>query len=444
MFDFLSEKFSSIFDRLKGEKSFNEQNITQTLESIKEALLQADVPFEVVEQFISQVRSEVLGQKLTVGLKPAEQLSKIIYDKLLLFLSSNGQGDKLQFSVKYPAIILIMGLQGSGKTTTLSKIAWYLKNQKNAKKPKILLASVDFYRPAAIDQLEILAKNCEVSFYRAENSNPVQAAQEIKDYGKKNSFDLILLDTSGRLHVDQKMLEELVSIEKIINPSYKFLVLDSMTGQESLSIAQSFNNATDFIGAILTKMDSDTRGGLAFAFKYVIKKPILFIGVGEKKEDIEPFRAERIAGRILGMGDIKTLVEKAEQKIKQQEQDSLLNSFKTGKLTLQDFSKQLDMLGRLGSLGGIMKYLPGAGSFSLTPEAIENGEKEIKKFKAIISSMTLKERNEPSILNSSRKNRVAKGSGVQVSDINTLLSRFEQSKQMLKAFKQFGPKGFFK
>ena len=446
MFNFLSEKFSSIFDRLKGETSFNEQNIAQTLESIKDALLQADVPFEVVDQFIAQVRQEILGQKIVKNLKPAEQLSKIIYDKLLVFLSSESQ--KSLFSVKFPAIILVMGLQGSGKTTTLSKIAWYLKNQnngaKNEKQPKILMASVDFYRPAAVEQLEILAQGCQVSFYKAYNSDPVEASQEIIDYGKKNNFDVILLDTSGRLHVDQKMLDELIAIDKRVNPNYKLLVLDSMTGQESLAIAQSFNKATNISGAILTKMDSDARGGLAFAFKYVIKKPILFVGVGEKKEDIEPFRAERIAGRILGMGDIKSLVEKAEQKIKQQEQESLLNSFKTGKFNLQDFAQQLDLLGRLGSLGSIMKYLPGVSSFSVSPEAIQNGEKEIKKFKAIISSMTLKERIDPLILNSSRKNRIAKGSGVEITDVNVLLSRFEQSKQMLKAFKQFGPKGFFK
>lgn len=440
MFDFLSKKISSVFDHLKGATSFTDSNISSVLEGISDAFLEADVPFEVVENFTNEIKSEIIGKKVSKGLKPDEQLSKIVYDKLLLFLGGDSKDSKFIF--KPGSTVMVMGLQGSGKTTSLSKLAHLIKNER--KNSKILLGSVDFYRPAAVDQLEILAKSTDVGFYRAQATNPVKAAIEIKEYAKQNGYDIILLDTAGRLHVDKEMLNELSLIKNEIKPDYNILVLDSMTGQESLAIADSFNKIANITGAILSKMDSDTKGGLAFSFKYVLKKPILFVGVGEKKEDLETFRPERIAGRIIGMGDLKSLMEKADQKLAKQEQDAVANAFKTGKLTLSDFAKQLEMVGRLGSLSGLMKYMPGFGSMAISQDKIDQSEKEIKKFKAIIGSMTLKERNNPSILDLSRKNRIAKGSGVKVDDVNLLLARFSQSQQMLKMVSQFGPKGFFR
>lgn len=442
MFDFLSNKFSSVFAYITGQNKLTSKNIDETLAKVEDTLLQADVPYEVVKDFSLEVKEEVIGKKVFASLKPAEMLMKIVHDKILKFLGGNND---LEFSFQIPSVIMVMGLQGAGKTTTIAKLVNYLKEQakKKGKSRKIMVASVDFYRPAAIDQLEILAKQTDALFYRSPLTDPVLAAADINKKYQQEGCDYLFLDTAGRLHIDSQMIEELQKIDKLIKPKYKILIIDSMVGQESLSVARAFEEKIGFNGAILTKVDSDTRGGVAFAFRYSISKPILFVASGEKVSDLEAFRPTRMANRIIGAGDIATLIEKAEEKIKNDEQESLYNSIKHGKMTLLDFESQLSMVSKMGSLSSIMKYLPNMGSLNVTTDMLQKGEFEMKKFKAIISSMTFKEKVYPKVLDASRKNRIAKGAGVTVSDVNMLLSRFEQSQQFAKVFKKMGNfKGF--
>lgn len=438
MFDFLSNKFSSIFSQLTGKGKLTESDIEQVLAQVKDALIEADVPLTLVQTFCDDIKKEVAGQKVLTSLKPSEHLIKVVHDKLKSFL---GGQDSVPFTFQLPSIVMVMGLQGSGKTTSIGKMANLVSSEAKAKGKdrRILLASVDFYRPAAVDQLEILSKQIPgVTFYRAQNADPVQAAKEIFAFYQKGLFELLFLDTAGRLHVDEHMLEELKQINAALKPKYKILVLDAMTGQESLAVAEQFNKAVGFDMAVLTKMDSNTRAGAAFAFRYALKKPIVFVGSGEKIADLERLYPERLAGRILGMGDITSLLERANEKIKQSEQESLEKALHKGQLSLQDFADQLKMMQKLGSLSQIVKYMPGGANSALSPEVIQKGEVELKKFGAIISSMTQKERLLPRILDGSRKKRIAAGAGVTVADINLLLERFEQSQQYVKLLKKFG------
>lgn len=442
MFDYLSKRFATIFDRFGKNKALTAENIQETMQTIKDALLEADVPHDLVEIFVEDVQKDVLGQKVTKSLKPGEQFVKIVHDRLKDFLGGGAQ-ENFVFKTTPAATVLVMGLQGSGKTTSIAKMAQLAMQQK--KSLRVLLASVDFYRPAAIDQLELLAKTINVSFYRSSLVDPVDAAADIMAYFKKGGYDLLFLDTAGRMHVDNTLLHELREIKQLAQPTYSFLVLDAMTGQESLNVARAFDQAVGFEYAMLSKMDSDTRGGAAFSFRYSLKKPIIFVGVGEKPSDIEYFKADRMAGRILDMGDVVSLAEKAEAQIAKEDQDSLMESMMKGQLTLEDFARQMEMMGKLGSMGSIMKYLPGMGSMHISAEMIEQGERELKKFKAIIKSMNKKERIKPKILNDSRKERIAKGAGVAVADVNLLLSRFEQNQQYVKLLSKFGRgQGFFK
>lgn len=439
MFEFLSQKFTDIFTRITGHDRLTEKNIEETLSKVSDALIEADVPYDVVQNFMQQVKQEVVGQKLFASLKPSEMLMKIIHDKLLSFLGGQSSQD---FTFDIPSVIMMIGLQGSGKTTTIAKIAYQIKQAaiKRGKERKILLASADFYRPAAIDQLEILAKQAGVDFYRSDNKNVVAAAEDILKWAKQKSYDLLFLDTAGRLHIDNDMLKELKEIDQKIKPKYKLLVVDSMTGQESLQVAKTFDQEIGFLGAVITKMDSDTRGGLAFGFRYALKKPIIYTATGEKLQDLEHFKPERVASRIIGMGDMMSLVEQAQEKIKQKDQKAMYDSMSQGKLTLENFAQQIDMVSKLGSLSNIIKYLPGVSTANISQDMIQKGEGEIRKFKAIISSMTLKERRYTKLLDTSRKNRIAKGAGVQVSDINVLLNRFEESQKFVKIFKKMSGK----
>ena len=429
MFDFLSQKFSSLFSALGDSKKLTEQNIQETLDTVEQALLEADVPYNVVQTFIASVKQDVVGQKVVGALKPAEQLMMIVQRKTVEFLGGNDAA----FSFSFPLTMMVMGLQGSGKTTTIGKLAYKIK--KDAEKDnvvrKILVGSVDFYRPAAIDQLEVLARQVDISFYRAQSSDPVMAAKEIISFGRNNGYDVILLDTAGRLHIDNTMLQELQEIDALLRPSYKILVLDAMTGQESLSVAKAFEDTIGFQGAVLTKMDSDTRGGAAFAFRFVLKKPIVFVGEGEKITDLDAFYPDRAAQRMLGMGDIRTLIERAEEKVSAAEQEKAERALKSGAFTLQDFADQMAMMNKIGSLSQLLKYMPGMG-LNVSPEMIQRGEVELVKFRAIISSMTLKERLNEAILNNSRMQRVAQGAGVAVADVAKLLKRFEEAKQYVK------------
>jgi signal recognition particle subunit SRP54 len=443
MFNFLSEKFSGVLGWLKDKGRLTDDNIRDATNQVRTALLEADVPNNVVEDFLTQVQQEMVGRKIHESLNPGQQLIKVVHDKVLEFLGGKNTVPSISFQI--PSVVMVMGLQGSGKTTTIAKLAYYIQDQakKRGKARRILLGSVDFYRPAAIDQLEILAKQVGVNFFRATSTDPVKAAVEINEHFKQNSYEHLLLDTAGRLHIDETMMEELKIITAKVAPKYKFLILDAMTGQESLTVAKAFDSAIGFDYAALSKMDSDTRGGAAFGFRYELKKPIVFVGIGEKPEDLEAFIPERMTTRILGMGDIMTLIEKATDQISEQEQSSMTQKLMGGHFSLKDFADQMGMLDRLGSLQKISRYLPGMGN--LSPEVMEKGQTEMKRFRAIISSMTNKEKLVPSIIDSSRRKRIAAGSGSTVQDVNQLLQRFEQSKEMLKMFKKSGMmRKFFK
>lgn len=437
MFDFLSQKFSSLFSGFEKTKKISQKDLDSVIEQVKDALLEADVPYEVVQTFTQSLADETIGQKIIASLKPSEQLFKMVHDKMVVFLG----GQAAVFNPSFPSIIMVMGLQGSGKTTTIGKLAYKLKKdaEKNKKQRNVLVGSVDFYRPAAIDQLEQVAQKAGVSFYRAQDKNPLVAAREIAAYSERNGYDVLLLDTAGRLHVDSGMLQELKDIDESLTPAHKLLVLDAMTGQESLSVAQAFDHAVGFQAAILTKMDSDARGGAAFAFRYALKKPIAFVGEGEKISDLAVFHPDRAAERILGMGDIRTLVERADEKIAKHEQEKAEKALKSGKFTLQDFADQMGMMSKIGSMAQLMKYMPGGMGAHITPDMIQKGEVELKQFRAILSSMTPKERLNPGILTPSRKNRIASGAGMRIEKIDILLKRFEEAQQYVKLFSKFGP-----
>ena len=401
--------------------------------------MEADVPHQLSESFVQQIKKEPIGKEIVKSLKPDQQFIKIVHDNLKQFLG----GSTLNYDLSKQSKILVMGLQGSGKTTSIAKLAYQVKQ--DHPKLKVLVASVDFCRPAAIEQLQLLAHKISVDFYRSPFTQVSKAACDIQAYYQARQYDLLLLDTAGRLHIDNNLLEQLREVKQIISPALSILVLDAMTGQESLNVARAFEQAVGFDWGMLSKMDSDTRGGAAFSFRYALQKPIAFVGTGEKPDDIEQFVPERMAGKILDMGDVVTLAERAQKHIKEQEQQSLYQSLSKGRFTLDDFAKQMDMMGRLGSMSSLIKYLPGAGALNISQDMLEKGEQELKKCKAILSSMTKKEKNDPSLLNSSRKLRIARGAGLQVSDVNLLLSRFEESKQYVKLFSKFGQRqGFFR
>jgi len=436
MFGSLTKAFSSLFSSLSGKRVLTESLLKDAVQQVREALLQADVPYAVVEDFVARVYSEALGKALVPSVDAGQLFMKIVHDQLVTFLGGAGVGG---FSPTIPSVVMVMGLQGSGKTTTLAKLAAHVKSEaeKRKKTRMILMASVDFYRPAAIDQLEQLSAQVGCSFMRAAATQPVAAAREIYAAYKKGGYDLLLLDTAGRLHIDSSLLQELREIDAIVEPKVKLLVLDAMTGQESLAVAQAFDQAVGFTGAVITKMDSDARGGVAFAFRYALKKPIIGMGVGEKSADFELFYPERSAQRMLDMGDVVSLVEKA-QAASLQPTSGGKERFAQGKMTLQDFADQLTMLNSLGSLGKIASMLPGIGGHKVSEDSLQQGEVELKKFKAIISSMTLKERLVPSLLDRSRKMRIAKGAGVKIEDVTVLLQRFEQIQQLGKLLKGGG------
>lgn len=435
MFDFLTNHFSSAFASFRGKAHLTEGNIKEVYEKIQQALLDADVPRIVVKTFCSEVRKEVIGQKVIGSLKPSDQFTKIIHDHLKKFLIGDGK----IFLIQFPSVVLVMGLQGVGKTTSLAKIALWLKKNdaKKGKKRSILCASVDFNRPAAVNQLEIVTQRAGAAFFRATQKDSVKAAIEIYDYYKKNSFQLLLLDTAGRLHIDNTMLQELRDIDCALKPRHKILVVDSMIGQESLNVARAFEQGVGFDAALMSKVDSEASGGVAFAFRYVLKKPIAFVGTGESIDALDLFYPERAAGRILGMGDVVSLAERVQDRIKESEQQVLQNAFKAENFIFQDFLMQIEMINKLGSFSQITKLVPGMSAQSFSSEMVEQGERQMMLFKAIISSMTSKERIGSVLLDKSRKQRVARGAGVCLSDIEVLLKRFEESKRYAKLIKKF-------
>ena len=425
MLENLGNRFQDIFKKIRGHGKLSETNIKDALREVKMSLLEADVNYKVVKDFTNKISEKAIGTEVIRGVNPAQQFIKLVNDELVELLG--GTSSKLTKGLRNPTIIMLAGLQGAGKTTFAAKLAKFLKKQNE----KLLLVGVDVYRPAAIKQLQVLGQQIGVDVYSEENSKDVVGiATRAIEKAKGINATYMIVDTAGRLHVDETLMEELKELKKAIKPQEILLVVDAMIGQDAVNLAESFNNALSVDGVILTKLDGDTRGGAALSIKAVVGKPIKFIGVGEKLNDIEIFHPDRLVSRILGMGDVVSLVEKAQEVIDENEAKSLEEKIKSQKFDLNDFLKQLQTIKRLGSLGGILKLIPGMPKI----DDLAPAEKEMKKVEAIIQSMTKEERKKPDILKASRKIRIAKGSGTEVSDVNKLLKQFDQMKSMMKMF----------
>ena len=425
MLENLGNRFQDIFKKIRGHGKLSETNIKDALREVKMSLLEADVNYKVVKDFTNKISEKAIGTEVIRGVNPAQQFIKLVNDELVELLG--GTSSKLTKGLRNPTIIMLAGLQGAGKTTFAAKLAKFLKKQNE----KLLLVGVDVYRPAAIKQLQVLGQQIGVDVYSEENSKDVVGiATRAIEKAKEINATYMIVDTAGRLHVDETLMEELKELKKAIKPQEILLVVDAMIGQDAVNLAESFNSALSVDGVILTKLDGDTRGGAALSIKAVVGKPIKFIGVGEKFNDIEIFHPDRLVSRILGMGDVVSLVEKAQEVIDENEAKSLEEKIKSQKFDLNDFLKQLQTIKRLGSLGGILKLIPGMPKI----DDLAPAEKEMKKVEAIIQSMTKEERKKPDILKASRKIRIAKGSGTEVSDVNKLLKQFDQMKSMMKMF----------
>ena len=425
MLENLGNRFQDIFKKIRGHGRLSESNIKDALREVKMSLLEADVNYKVVKDFTNKISEKAIGTEVIRGINPAQQFIKLVNDELVELLG--GTSSKLTKGLRNPTIIMLAGLQGAGKTTFAAKLAKFLKKQNE----KLLLVGVDVYRPAAIKQLQVLGQQIGVDVYSEEDTKDVVGiATRAIEKAKEINATYMIVDTAGRLHIDETLMEELKELKRAIKPQEILLVVDAMIGQDAVNLAESFNNALSVDGVVLTKLDGDTRGGAALSIKAVVGKPIKFIGVGEKLNDIEIFHPDRLVSRILGMGDVVSLVEKAQEVIDENEAKSLEEKIKSQKFDLNDFLKQLQTIKRLGSLGGILKLIPGIPKI----DDLAPAEKEMKKVEAIIQSMTKEERKKPDILKASRKIRIAKGSGTDVSDVNKLLKQFEQMKSMMKMF----------
>ncbi|MGL5000216.1 MAG: signal recognition particle protein [Cetobacterium sp.] len=425
MLENLGNRFQDIMKKVRGHGKLSESNIKEALREVRMSLLEADVNYKVVKEFVVKIQEKAVGAEVLTGVNPGQQFIKIVNDELVELLG--GTNSRLTKSIKNPTVIMLAGLQGAGKTTFAGKLAKHLKKQ--GEKP--FLIGADIYRPAAMKQLEVLAQQIDVEVYFEIGSNDAVAiCEKGLQKAKESGATYLIIDTAGRLHIDEKLMEELKDVKKVVRPQEILLVVDAMIGQDAVNLAQSFNNALSIDGVVLTKFDGDTRGGAALSVKSVVGKPIKFVGTGEKIDDLELFHPERLASRILGMGDVVSLVEKAQEAIGEEDAKSLEEKIRTQKFDLDDFLKQLQNIKKLGSLGSILKMIPGMGQLGdLAP-----AEKEMKKVEAIIQSMTKEERRKPEILKASRKQRIAKGSGSDVAHINKLLKQFEQMREMMKMF----------
>ena len=427
MFESLGEHLQSALDKIKGYGKITEENISEVTREIRLALLEADVNYKVVKEFINNVKEKALGEEVTKSLKPGEMFVKIVKDELVELLGGNKEDLNINGN---PAILMLVGLQGSGKTTTIAKLANMLR-KKHKKSP--LLVACDVYRPAAIDQLKQLGKELNIPVYEEGNNNPIEIAKNAIKYAKENKNDYVLIDTAGRLHIDSELMEELQNIYNEVNPQEVILVIDSMTGQDAINVIEGFNNKLNLTGSILTKLDGDTRGGAALSIRHLTSIPIKFIGVSEKMDGLEEFYPERMATRILGMGDIMSMVEKAESVIDEEEALKAAKKMQNGKFDLEDFLSQLNQIKKLGPLENLIKLIPGAKKMGLTSVKID--PKDMAHIEAIIQSMTKEERRKPEIIKASRKQRIAKGSGRSVEEVNRLLKQFEEMKKMMKMMK---------
>ncbi len=426
MFESLGDRLQSAIDKIKGYGKITEDNISEVTREIRLALLEADVNYKVVKEFIANVKEKALGEEVAKSLKPSEMFVKILKDELVELLG----GEKKELNLNgNPAILMLVGLQGTGKTTMIGKLGLLLR-KKYHKKP--LLVACDVYRPAAIDQLKQLGKELNIEVYSEGKGNPTLISEHAVEYAKENKFDYVLIDTAGRLHIDESLMDELDSIEKTIHPEEILLVVDAMTGQDAINVIEGFNSKLPLTGAILTKLDGDTRGGAALSIRHLTNVPIKFVGVSEKMDGIEEFYPERMATRILGMGDIMTMLEKAESVIDEDEAMKTAKKMQKGNFDLEDFLSQMNQIKKLGPLENLLKMLPGAKKMGLSDVKIN--PKDMAHIEAIIQSMTPEERRHPEILKASRKVRIAKGSGRTVEEVNRLLKQFEEMKKMMKQF----------
>ena len=424
MFENLSDRLQDVVHKIKGYGKITEENISEMMREIRLSLLEADVNYKVVKEFTNNVKEKALGEEVNKSLNPGELFVKIVKDELTELLG--GENIPLNISGN-PATLMLVGLQGSGKTTTIGKLANYLRKN-NKKKP--LLVACDVYRPAAIDQLKQIGKELNIEVYSEGKGNPVEISRNGIKYAKDNGYDYVLIDTAGRLQIDESLMDELVNIQKEVNPDETILVIDSMMGQDAINVINGFNDKIKLSGVILTKLDGDTRGGVALSVKHLTNLPIKFIGVSEKMDGLTPFYPERMASRILGMGDILSIVEQVQSEIDEKEAEKTAKKMMKGNFDLDDFLNQLNQIKKLGPLENLLKLLPGAKKMGLNNVNID--PKIMKRTEAIVLSMTLEERRDPSILKASRKKRIADGSGTTVTDVNKLLNQFEEMKKMMK------------
>lgn len=426
MFESLGDRLQNAVSKIKGYGKITEDNISEMMREIRLALLEADVNYQVVKEFTNNVKEKALGEEVKRSIKPGDMFVKILNDELTELLG----GEEKPLNLKgNPATLMLVGLQGSGKTTTIGKLANYLR-KKHAKKP--LLVACDVYRPAAIDQLKQLGKQLNIEVYEEGKNNPVEIAKNAINYAKENKYDYVLIDTAGRLHVDEELMEELENIRKEVSPDEILLVIDAMMGQDAMNVITGFNDKLPLTGVILTKLDGDTRGGVALSVRHLTNVPIKFIGVSEKLDGLDSFDPKRMAGRILGMGDIVSLVEKATEAIDEKEAEKAAKKMQSGKFDLEDFLNQMKQIKKLGPLENLIKLIPGASKMGLNNINID--PKQMAHIEAIILSMTPAERRNPDIIKASRKTRIAKGCGLSVQEVNKLLTQFDQMKKMMKQF----------
>ena len=431
LFGSLSERLNHIFSKLTKRGKLTELEIRTAMREVRVALLEADVNLKVAKQFIADVSEKAVGQEILASLNPAQQVIKIVNEELIALMGSKNA--KLEVSSKLPTVIMMCGLQGAGKTTLCGKLAVLLKKQ--GKKP--LLVAGDIYRPAAITQLQVVGKNAQTEVFERGTQNPVKTAKQAIEYARLHGYDTVILDTAGRLQIDDTLMKELENIKREVEVTETLLVVDAMTGQEAVNVAQTFNERLEITGVILTKLDGDTRGGACLSIKAVTGKPIKFIGVGEKLGDLEPFYPDRMASRILGMGDVLSLIEKAQQAITEEDARKMQQRMKENSFTLNDYLEQFAMMKKMGGAQAMLSMLPGAGKYKVNEADID--ERKMEHTKAIILSMTMQERENPSIIDSKRKRRIAAGSGTTVQEVNQLLKQFEQTKLLMKHLK--GSKG---
>ena len=437
MFENLSERFQGVLKKLRGHGRISEGNVEGALNEVRLALLEADVNYKVVKDFVAAVKEKALGAEVLASLSPDQHFIKIVHEEMTRMMGPQAQ--ELNLARKPPVPVMLVGLQGSGKTTTCGKLALYLQKKKRTP----FLVPADVYRPAAIEQLKVLGRQLEIPVFDSRpDADPVEICREALKYAELNGYDTVLLDTAGRLHIDAPLMEELSRIKAAVDPGDILLVADAMTGQDAVNQAEGFNKWLDFTGIVLTKMDGDARGGAALSVRSVTGRPIAFAGTGEKTDALEPFHPDRVASRILGMGDVLSLIEKAQQAYKEKAGEQLEKLAKKNQFSLEDFQAQLQQLKKMGSIGELLDLVPGARK--LTQKAdLGQAEKELKRVEAIINSMTLQERRNPAILNGSRRRRIAQGSGTTVTEINRLIKQFLEMKKMMQRFNKMGARALF-